>query len=87
MALKKGQISKKLYTFIKSQNNKKVEDPDKAIKEYCDQIEADVFTAIKSQTLNITITIPIGAINVVGSSGPSSNPSPIVIKTQAVVIS
>lgn len=70
-----GQITKDLYTFMKSQNNNVITDTDKAFKDFSDEIEKVVFEAIKSAT----ITIPPGSIIVQTSTGPGTNLQPIVL--------
>jgi hypothetical protein len=74
MALQTGKISKQMKAFMKKVNRLPVKDQDVAIQEYCDNFEKLIYTAIG----DITITIPPGAIKVVGT-GSATNPLPIVL--------
>lgn len=75
MPLVQGQLAKSMKAFIKTLNNKTQEDADVAITLYCNEMEKDIYAAIKS----ITITIPSGMIQVAGPSGAMTNPAPIVL--------
>lgn len=75
MPLRTNNFSNKMKTFVKKVNKMKQEDADKAIDNFCEQHEKDIYAAIKS----ITITIPPGAIKVMGSSSAQTNAAPIVL--------
>lgn len=67
--LTKGLVSNPLQTFLKKQNAKVQEDPDKAMKEFADQLEELIFKAIESATL----VLPTGAIQVQGTQVSQQN--------------
>lgn len=76
MALIAGALKSKLKAFILTLNKVEQKDSDKAIDQFCTEIEADVYSAIKKAD----IYIPIGAIIVTTVNGPATNPAPIIIK-------
>lgn len=73
--LVKGQIKNQLKTIIVSANSGKKNDLNKAIDEFCEQLEESIFTAIQS----ITIVIPPGAIITAGTAAAQSNTIPIAL--------
>lgn len=68
-------FANKLKAFILKVNKTKQEDIDKAIDAFCKEQEEDVYEAIRS----LTITIPPGSIIVATSTGPATNPAPIIL--------
>lgn len=76
--LVKGLIAQELKIFMDQQRATPQEDPDAAIKAFCDKMEEMMFKVVKS----MTITITPGQIAVIAPppSGVGSNPSPIVIR-------
>lgn len=75
--LTKGMFSQPLFDFMKEQNKDVQEDPEKAMKAFCDKMEELMFSAIQ----NATITLPTGTVNVVNpTAGPSVNVAPIILQ-------
>jgi len=78
--LKKGDISKSMEAFINKVNDAPVDDRQRQVKAYAEQLETTIFAAIKK----IDIVIPSGTIQVTGanSGGPvlSVNTQPIIIQ-------
>ena len=75
MPLEPGQISNDLKSLILALNKAKQADESIVIKDFCDKIEAVVFSAIKTATL----TIRPGFIIVAGLPTTQSNIAPIVL--------
>lgn len=73
--LREGLLAKKMKSFIKNANSMSQTDSEKAIDNFCTEFENDIYNAIRS----ITITIPAGTINVVGSPSAQANVTPIVL--------
>lgn len=76
----KGEISKKVFDFIKSSNNDINEKPEDAMSKFADMIENAIYDAIK----NADIIVKPGIINVVTPNGPASNVVPINIQKSIV---
>jgi hypothetical protein len=70
-----GKLSKEMKAFIKMANKMTQKDANKAIDEFCNNHEKNIYDAIKS----IKITIPPGLIIVSGSPATQTNAAPIVL--------
>jgi hypothetical protein len=79
MALTQGKLSQTMQDFVTEVNKMPVDDQAKAIKAYCDKLEASVYEAIKE----ITIVIPSGVIQVQGSPSAQTNITPITIDAKS----
>ncbi len=76
MPLIPGAISNKLKTFILELNAEEQKDKNVAIDRFCQEIESDIYKAIRSTT----IVFPPGSIIVLTGTGPATNPQPIIIQ-------
>jgi hypothetical protein len=76
MPLVSNVLSTKIQIFIKSLNAVEQKDADKAIKKFADELEKDIYSAIKSAD----IIIPPGLIQVMTPAGPGSNAAPIILQ-------
>lgn len=79
--LVKNKIANLHKAFLKKVNSAPVKDQDAAIQQYCEQVESLIYTAIK----DMTITIPVGKIIVLTSSGPAANTQPIVLQNNKLI--
>ncbi|SHL14887.1 hypothetical protein SAMN05444266_102214 [Chitinophaga jiangningensis] len=77
MPLIPKKFSESLKAKMQQTNNQKQDSPSAAINAYCEQLESDVYNAVRS----ITITIPPGAIIVQTAMGPAANVTPIVLES------
>ena len=75
MPLTAKVLADDMKAFITQVNQMPVEDAATAIDKYCQKLEDVVYNAIKS----LEITIPSGAIIVVGSQTTQTNPQPIIL--------
>ncbi len=75
MPLIKGLLASKITAFIVKQQTSVQTDPTQAINQFSQQLEDEVYAAIKS----ITITIPPG-LPIVTSVGPATVVGPILIQ-------
>ena len=64
-----GTIAHEIFTYIKSQNNKKVDDPDQAILDFANKMESIIMNVIRQ----LDVDIPAGLIQVTTPSGPAFN--------------
>lgn len=78
--LTKGEISKKVFDFIKSNNQNANEDPEKAMSDFANMIEEAIYKAIN----NADIIVKPGIIVVATSTGPASNITPLTIQKSIV---
>jgi hypothetical protein len=76
----KGEISKQVFDFIKSNTEEINEDPEKAMSNFANMIENVIYDAIK----NADIIVQPGILNIATPAGAGSNATPINIKKSIV---
>jgi hypothetical protein len=77
-----GKFASTFEAFILKLNSIEQKDKEEVIKQFCQQLENDIYAAIK----DIVIVIPPGIIQVQGSPGAQANIIPITLKQGIVNI-
>lgn len=77
MALKENLLCDSMKAHMLQANDTRQDNASVAITAHCQQLESDVYAAIKS----LTIVIPPGAIIVQTAQGPAANVSQIVLES------